>query len=268
MPRRSSRPPRGRRCARAGEDRGSAVAPHAASGPQPADSARNLGDLRDQGALRGVRHRRGRRRAPRQEAHRGAGRAGPRGARTCSRHPPRTGRASRSSPEPPARARPKDQAYPSRQRGLSAPEPYQASARSWRPRSRRRFRMPPIPERTSVRRVAGARAPSELDRREGRLGSISKQGNTYLRRLLIVGANAVMRWSKRAQTDPWFTGLRVRKPFRGRRRARQQDRQDRLGRDGERRNLSRTGRCLSGCALTSLQGNERDGSRSNALAWR
>lgn len=47
---------------------------------------------------------------------------------------------------------------------------------------------------------------------KARLGSISKQGNTYLRRLLIVGANAVMRWSKRAQADPWLTGLRARKP--------------------------------------------------------
>lgn len=47
---------------------------------------------------------------------------------------------------------------------------------------------------------------------KARLGGISKQGNTYLRRLLIVGANSVMRWSKRAQKDPWLTGLRARKP--------------------------------------------------------
>jgi transposase len=47
---------------------------------------------------------------------------------------------------------------------------------------------------------------------KARLGAISKQGNTYLRRLLIVGANAVMRWSRRAQTDTWLTGLRARKP--------------------------------------------------------
>lgn len=33
-----------------------------------------------------------------------------------------------------------------------------------------------------------------------------------MRRLLIVGANAVMRWSKRAQKDPWLTALRARKP--------------------------------------------------------
>lgn len=38
-----------------------------------------------------------------------------------------------------------------------------------------------------------------------RLGGISKQGNTYLRRLLIVGANSVMRRSKRAQKGPWLT---------------------------------------------------------------
>jgi transposase len=47
---------------------------------------------------------------------------------------------------------------------------------------------------------------------KARLGGISKQGNTYLRRLLIVGANSVMRWSKRAQKDPWLTALRARKP--------------------------------------------------------
>ena len=47
---------------------------------------------------------------------------------------------------------------------------------------------------------------------KARLGGISKQGNTYLRRLLIVGANSVMRWSKRAQKDPWLTTLRARKP--------------------------------------------------------
>lgn len=47
---------------------------------------------------------------------------------------------------------------------------------------------------------------------KARLGAISKQGNTYLRRLLIVGANSVMRWSKRAQKDPWLNGLRARKP--------------------------------------------------------
>jgi transposase len=47
---------------------------------------------------------------------------------------------------------------------------------------------------------------------KARLGSISKQGNTYLRRLLIVGANAVMRWSKQAQKDPWLNDLRARRP--------------------------------------------------------
>jgi transposase len=47
---------------------------------------------------------------------------------------------------------------------------------------------------------------------KARLGGISKQGNTCLRRLLIIGANSVMRWSKRAQKDPWLVALRARKP--------------------------------------------------------
>lgn len=39
-----------------------------------------------------------------------------------------------------------------------------------------------------------------------RLGSISKRGNGYLRRLLVNGAMAVLR-SKRGQNDPWLQRL-------------------------------------------------------------
>jgi len=45
-----------------------------------------------------------------------------------------------------------------------------------------------------------------------RLGGISKRGDGYLRRLLIVGAQAVLRWSKVKHSDPWVIGLLARKP--------------------------------------------------------
>ena len=46
-----------------------------------------------------------------------------------------------------------------------------------------------------------------------RLGSISKQGDRYLRRLLIVGALAVIK-SARARPDkyPWVTAMLARRP--------------------------------------------------------
>jgi transposase len=52
---------------------------------------------------------------------------------------------------------------------------------------------------------------SGLKRRQGR---ISKRGDGYLRRLLILGAHAVMRQAGRpaAPDDPWLSGLRRRRP--------------------------------------------------------
>lgn len=49
-----------------------------------------------------------------------------------------------------------------------------------------------------------------------RLGGISKQGDRYLRRLLVVGAMAVMRHAKRNPTPmtDWVNGLLEKKPFR------------------------------------------------------
>ena len=49
-----------------------------------------------------------------------------------------------------------------------------------------------------------------------RLGGISKQGDRYLRRLLVVGATAVMRHAKRNPTPmtDWVNGLLEKKPFR------------------------------------------------------
>lgn len=52
--------------------------------------------------------------------------------------------------------------------------------------------------------------------RKTRLGGISKQGDRYLRRLLVVGATAVMRHARRNPTPltDWVNGLLERKPFR------------------------------------------------------
>ena len=49
-----------------------------------------------------------------------------------------------------------------------------------------------------------------------RLGGISKQGDRYLRRLLVVGATAVMRHAKDKATRlaDWVRELRAKKPFR------------------------------------------------------
>ena len=44
-----------------------------------------------------------------------------------------------------------------------------------------------------------------------RLGSISKAGDGYLRRMLVNGARAVMRWQ--GTKSPWLAGLLKRRPF-------------------------------------------------------
>jgi transposase len=45
-----------------------------------------------------------------------------------------------------------------------------------------------------------------------RLGRISKQGDGNLRRLLIVGAQSVLRWVKPGKSNPWIVALLARKP--------------------------------------------------------
>jgi hypothetical protein len=60
---------------------------------------------------------------------------------------------------------------------------------------------------------------------KNRLGSISKQGDRYLRGLFVIGALAVIRYAKIHGTKhrPWLTALLARKPEGGRHRACQQD---------------------------------------------
>jgi len=48
-----------------------------------------------------------------------------------------------------------------------------------------------------------------------KLGPISKRGDRYVRRILVVGAHAVLRYAKRnPQKYPWLTELLARRPFR------------------------------------------------------
>jgi transposase len=46
---------------------------------------------------------------------------------------------------------------------------------------------------------------------KARLGGISKRGDSYLRRLLVNGAHAVLLRSKAGKVDPWLMSLRARK---------------------------------------------------------
>src|SRR5260370_31845679 len=49
-----------------------------------------------------------------------------------------------------------------------------------------------------------------------KLGPISKQGDRYLRRILVVGAHAVLRYAKQnPEKYPWLTQLLARRPFKG-----------------------------------------------------
>ena len=65
---------------------------------------------------------------------------------------------------------------------------------------------------------------------KARLGGITKRGDGYLRRLLINGAQAVLRWSKTSKRSPWLEGICARKTGHGGgRRPSQQDGSDHLG---------------------------------------
>ena len=78
-----------------------------------------------------------------------------------------------------------------------------------------------------------------------KLGSISKQGDRYLRSLFTAGALAVIRYAKIHGTKhrPWLTALLARQSDQGCcHRTRQQARQNGLGDDGQGRTLQRTRR--------------------------
>jgi transposase len=47
---------------------------------------------------------------------------------------------------------------------------------------------------------------------KARLGRISRQGDAYIRRLLVIGAQSVLRCSKVARSDPWLQRLLAKRP--------------------------------------------------------
>ena len=85
-----------------------------------------------------------------------------------------------------------------------------------------------------------------------RLGRISKQGDRYLRRILVVGAHAVLRRARlHPEKYPWLTALLARRPCQGRGGgARQQDGSHRVGAAGQGRNLSSA--AARGCRLVGF----------------
>ncbi len=112
-------------------------------------------------------------------------------ARSCAWHRANRARSRRTSPPFPALAR--------------SCRAHATAAWWWQPAALRR-RARPRPPGSGWR--LGAEPPR---RRQIRLGRISKQGDGYLRRLLINGAQAVL-GSKRAKTDPWLKRLLDTKP--------------------------------------------------------
>ena len=44
------------------------------------------------------------------------------------------------------------------------------------------------------------------------MGRISREGDGHIRRLLVIGAQAVLLRSKAARSDPWTQGLLARRP--------------------------------------------------------
>ena len=64
-----------------------------------------------------------------------------------------------------------------------------------------------------VRFALAPRAPS-IHGGKQKLGQISKQGDRYLRRILVVGAHAVLKLVRqKPEKYPWLTQLLARKPF-------------------------------------------------------
>src|SRR3989442_4067178 len=66
----------------------------------------------------------------------------------------------------------------------------------------------------AVRSLDRAGAEAELEWGKDKLGSISKQGDRYLRSLFTAGALAVIRYAKLHGTKhrPWLTALLARRP--------------------------------------------------------
>ena len=101
--------------------------------------------------------------------------------------------------------------------------------------------------RASAIRLVRPSATPTFERGKERLRDITKQGDPYIRKLLIIGATAVLRFSRhRAPAADWTSGLFGKTPTACRRcSARQQDGSYRMGYSDERRSVSsRTRSCL------------------------
>jgi len=71
-----------------------------------------------------------------------------------------------------------------------------------------------LPIRARLCCLDWAGAATNVDRGKPKLGPISKQGDRYLRRILVVGAVSVLRRAKgNPQKFPWVTRLLARRPF-------------------------------------------------------
>jgi hypothetical protein len=72
-----------------------------------------------------------------------------------------------------------------------------------------------VPCTSHIPEPRALREPSPRQNSTGgksRLGRISKQGNDYIRRLLIIGAQSVLRWSRPGTGKPWAVALLARRP--------------------------------------------------------
>ena len=68
--------------------------------------------------------------------------------------------------------------------------------------------------RATLRLGLGSCRVKDLTGGKQKLGPISKQGDRYLRRILVVGAHSVLRRAKlNPQKHPWLTQLLARRPF-------------------------------------------------------
>ena len=71
-----------------------------------------------------------------------------------------------------------------------------------------------LPARPRLRRLAGAHAAAEVDRRQAEAGPITKMGERTLRRLLTIGASAVVKQAllRGAPAGSWLAQMLARKP--------------------------------------------------------
>ena len=73
--------------------------------------------------------------------------------------------------------------------------------------------MEAVPLRAQSRRLDRISAEATLTGGKEKLGSITKQGNRYLRWLLVTGAMAVIRYARQHGTKrPWLARLMERRP--------------------------------------------------------